>query len=218
MCAVVGWIAFGLGGAISAVIIGITVRRRRAAQRGARETLAGIESFAEAVRALVAELATGAHPATAAERVSADADALPAKALRAAATALRLNTDVEAALADADLPPTLAPAARRVARAWALAARHGLPLTDVLHAVRLDLDHRARFARQVSARMAGPRSSATALASLPVVGVLLGQAAGADPLHVFTTPLGHVFLVLGTGLVAAGLAWTSRLTNQAVFH
>ncbi|EWC59493.1 putative conserved transmembrane protein [Actinokineospora spheciospongiae] len=217
-CGLVGWVPFGAGGAVAACIAGVSVWRGQLARRRSRETLAGIEGFAESVRALVSELTAGAHPATAAEHAAVDADPASAKALRAAAAAARLGGGVGAALARAELPATLSAATRRVGRAWDLAGRHGLPLAEVLDAVRRDLDHRARFAHQVDARMAGPRTSAAVLAALPVLGVLLGEAMGAAPLAVFTTPAGQVLLVLGVALAAAGVAWTSHLTGQVVFR
>jgi tight adherence protein B len=53
------------------------------------------------------------------------------------------------------------------------------------------------------------------LAGLPVLGLLLGQAVGADPWHVLTAhAAGQLLLVVGTGLVCAGLAWSARLVNK----
>jgi tight adherence protein B len=129
--------------------------------------------------------------------------------MRAIAAAARLGGDAEQAIRE----PLLAEAAH----AWALAQRHGLPLADVLDAVVQDLDQRARFARQVQARMAGPRASATVLACLPAVGIGLGQAMGANPLRILAmTAAGQVLLVLGVALVCAGVLWSARLTQQAV--
>jgi tight adherence protein B len=65
--------------------------------------------------------------------------------------------------------------------------------------------------------MAGPRASATVLALLPCVGVALGEAMGAAPVNVLlSTPMGQLLLVVGCALVWAGMAWTAKLTEQAV--
>ena len=88
--------------------------------------------------------------------------------------------------------------ADQLAKAWQVSARHGVAFADVLDATRRDLDQRAAFARQVHARMAGPRASAMVLAGLPVFGVLLGELSGARPLHVLLgTTAGQFLLVLG---------------------
>jgi tight adherence protein B len=72
-----------------------------------------------------------------------------------------------------------------------------------------------RFARQVLARMAGPRTSATVLAVLPALGVALGEAIGAHPLRLLTGP-GQMLLAFGVALLCAGVAWCGRLTGQVV--
>jgi tight adherence protein B len=172
--------------------------------------------LAEALRSLVASLRTGAHPARAAESAAEDAHPQAAAAMRAVATAARLDGDVSAALATAR-SPALATALGRVSTAWRLAQRHGLPLADVLDAVRSDLEQRARFTRQVLARMTGPRSSALALSLLPVLGIALGEVMGAYPLRQLTsTGLGQVLLVLGVTLMCAGVTWSARITNRVV--
>jgi tight adherence protein B len=69
----------------------------------------------------------------------------------------------------------------------------------------------------VNARMAGPRASATVLALLPVLGVVLGEAMGAHPIQVLAdTPLGQALLIVGTTLICAGIQWSAYLTQRAV--
>jgi len=87
----------------------------------------------------------------------------------------------------------------------------------VLDAVRRDLEQRARFTRQVIARMTGPKASALALSLLPVLGIVLGETMGARPLRVLTgTGVGQVLLVTGVTLLCAGVAWSGRITNRVV--
>lgn len=167
---------------------------------------------------MVAELRAGAHPASAAEAAAVDAQPSAATAMRAIAAAARLDGDLDRALAASRTAnPTTAHVLNQVARAWVLAQRHGLPLAEVLDAVRGDLETRRRFARQVLARMAGPRATATILALLPAIGLALGEAMGAHPLRVLTaTPSGQLLLLVGVALACAGVAWSARITNQVV--
>ena len=73
--------------------------------------------------------------------------------------------------------PLLAP----LAVACALSARSGASMAALLAGVRADLvaDRDTRAA--VHAAVAGPRASALLLAGLPVLGLLMGAALGADP-------------------------------------
>jgi tight adherence protein B len=167
-----------------------------------------VAELAETLRSLVGELRAGAHPAIAAESVAIDAPVSGAEAMRAIAAATRIGADVGQIVREPLLAETV--------HAWTLAHHHGLPLADVLDAVVRDLEQRAGFARQVQARMAGPRASAAILAALPIVGIALGEVMGAHPLHVLSsTTAGQVLLVVGVGLLCTGILWSARLTHQA---
>lgn len=215
---VAGGLAAGPGGAVAAGLLAETARRQLRGRAEDRQNLAAIDGLAEALRTLVAGLRAGAHPATAAEAAAEDARPPTTDTMRAMAAAARLDGDMSAALAGAR-PPALASALARVAKAWQLAQRHGLPLADVLDAVRRDLEQRARFARQVLARMAGPKSSAAALSLLPVLGVALGEAIGASPLRMLTgTGLGQLLLLVGVTLLCAGITWSGRITSQVAIR
>ncbi|WP_410637215.1 type II secretion system F family protein [Amycolatopsis sp. lyj-346] len=192
----------GVGGAIAAGVLTLAWRQEWRAHRRATADLAMAAHTATALRTMVAELRSGAHPVTAAE---AAADVVPAVAgdLHALATAARLDT----ALA--------APALPQLATAWTLGRRHGLPMADVLDAARRDAEAGLAFARRMRAKLAGPRASAAVLTGLPVLCVLLGHAMGAAPLPVLTgsTP-GQVLLVTGCVLLWAGTAWCRALTGR----
>ncbi len=213
---VAGWLSAGFGGALAATLLAVTIRRQLRVRTESHQALTAVDGLAEALRTLVAGLRAGAHPATAAELAAEDAPPQTAVTIRAIAAAARLDGDVAAAINTARTP-ALATALGRVTTAWQLAQRYGLPLSDVLDATRRDLEQRARFIRQVQARMAGPRLSALALALLPAVGLVLGTAMGANPLAVFTgTALGQVLLVTGVALLCAGIAWSTRITTRVV--
>ncbi len=192
--ALLGFLLAGPGGALAGSLAAVTGWRRWTARRRLRQTLVAVDGLAEALRALVAELRAGAHPAAAAESAAVDAEPAAAQAMRGIAAAARLDGDVDRALrASGASTPATARVFTQLAQAWTMVRRHGLALADVLDAVHHDLDTRVRFARQVLARMAGPRTSATILALLPVVGIGLGQAMGARPLHMLkATAVRHV--------------------------
>lgn len=215
----VGMLA-GPGSGLAAVLVTATCWRHWTAQRGLRATVTAVEGLAEALRSVVSELRAGAHPADAAESAAVDAERYPAAVMGAVAAAARLDGDVDRALAASRAAlPASAGILRQLGRAWIMAQRHGLPLADVLDAVRGDLEARIRFTRQVMARMAGPRASAAVLAALPAVGVALGEAMGAHPLHTLTaTAPGQVVLVVGVALACVGVAWSGRLTRQVVLR
>lgn len=216
----VGWPLAGPGAALAGALAAGTMWRRWTARRATQRALAAVDGLAEALRSVVAELRAGAHPAIAAETAAVDAEPQAARAMRAVAAAARLDGDVARALATSGAATTAtAPVLGQLSQAWTLVQRHGLPLAEVLDAVRSDLETRGRFTRQLLARMAGPRASATVLALLPVLGVALGEAMGARPLHVLTATLtGHGLLVVGVALACAGVAWSARITDRVVLR
>jgi tight adherence protein B len=106
---------------------------------------------------------------------------------------------------------------RRVAAAWELAERHGAPLAELLTAVHTDLRWRVAHAGRVRALLAGPRATATVLTALPVLGILLGELVGADPLAVLRSGvLGQLLVVVGVGLALAGAGWAGHILRRAV--
>lgn len=206
----------GLGGACAATATAVFGTRYWRSRRRMRRRLADATAFARGVRLLVAELRVGAHPVTAAEGAADDASPELGAFFRDLAGATRLGGDVTA-LMHHHSPAALRAPAGRLLRAWALAQRHGVALADLLDAVRRDVDFEAAHLRESEAAMAGPRATAAVLSGLPVLGLILGESVGARPVAVLTaTPFGQVLLVLGVGLLCAGLFWTMRLTDAEV--
>ncbi|MGI8664809.1 MAG: type II secretion system F family protein [Jatrophihabitans sp.] len=102
-----------------------------------------------------------------------------------------------------------------LALACALVGRTGASLAELLQGVRADLTADQATRRAVAAAVAGPRASAMLLAGLPVVGLLMGAAMGADPARVLLHSLsGLAALSVGVLLDLAGLRWTLALTRQ----
>lgn len=92
----------------------------------------------------------------------------------------------------------------------------GAPPAAVLERVADGVRDEADAAAQRQAALAGPRATARLLAWLPVVGLGLGAALGAEPWVVLVDGRGGTGL-LGAGvvLVLAGRAWTRRLVATA---
>jgi tight adherence protein B len=215
--AVLGSLACGAAGAVAGGAVATTVRRRRARSRARSRAGAEAAELAESLARIVEELRTGAHPAAALEGVRTDG-ALADRTLGPAAAAARLGDDVPAALVRtaARGPVGLRAELQRIAAAWALSDRHGAPLADLLDGVLTDLRWRLAFAARTHARSAGPRATAAVLTALPLLGLGLGHLLGADPLGVLRSGiLGQALLLVGTGLVLAGLSWTDRLAAGA---
>ncbi len=211
--AAVTYLAAGIGGLIAGAVLTAVVCRSLKQNRRHKALKAATEALSDGLGGVVDELRAGAHPAAAAEGAAQDTPAPADEVLKAAAATARLGGDVERTLRDLR-QPLLENATEQLAKAWHVSAKHGVALADVLDATRRDLDEQAAFARQVNARMAGPRASAAVLAGLPVLGVLLGELSGARPLHVLTgTAAGQFLLVLGAMFLAAGLWWTRRITE-----
>ncbi|MGW4520645.1 type II secretion system F family protein [Amycolatopsis sp. NPDC004378] len=192
----------GVGGAIAAGVLTLAWRQEWQAHRRAAANLEVATHTATALRTMVAELRSGAHPVTAAESA---ATAVPAVAgdLRALATSARLDGELHA------------PALPELAAAWTLGKRYGLPMADVLDATRRDAEAALAFARRMRAKLAGPRASAAVLTGLPALCALLGQVMGASPLPVLAESVpGQLLLVAGSVLLWAGTAWCRVLTGR----
>jgi tight adherence protein B len=199
----------GPAAAVSAALVFLAVWcQRRASARGKAE-IAAAKGMAEAIRMMVAELRRGAPAALAAEAAAADTSGRVALTMKTLAGTARLGGDLP--LRE---PHEQGPDYACLAKAWSLSRRHGLPLADLLDAVRRDISARARFAARTDATMSGPRASAAVLSALPTLGLLLGEAMGAAPLHMLTgTSAGRTLMVVGAAFVLAGVAWSARLTS-----
>ncbi|MFF7644377.1 type II secretion system F family protein [Streptomyces canus] len=123
-----------------------------------------------------------------------------------------------------DVPGALAAAARRpgaegllgLAACWRVAVDQGAGLAAGLDrlegALRAERDQRS----DLRAQLAGARSTAWMLAALPVLGLGLGAALGADPLHVLLhTGSGLGCLLVGGLLEGVGMWWATRIVRGA---
>ncbi|MDL5154493.1 type II secretion system F family protein [Actinomycetospora termitidis] len=208
----------GPGGAVAAAVVGTVTLRSRRARRRDVERKDAVGGLAEGLACFAAELRAGHPPASAAAAAARDAHPACTRALTLVEATARLGGDVPAALRDhAAADPLAGDHVRRLADAWSLAERHGIGLAGLAEAVAEDLRARGRFDGRLAAQLAGPRTTATVLAGLPVIGLLLGQLMGARPWAVLTgSGVGQGLLVVGSVLVAAGLEWSAHLTARVV--
>jgi len=199
--------------AIVVVVATMSLRYRR--QRRGDRAMHESRSMETAIEVLVGELRIGAHPATA-FAVAAEETAGPVGAsCRAVAARARLGADVAAGLRGVAETSTLASQWERLAVCWRLATDHGLAMSALMHAAQRDIAERQRFSGQVRSAMAGARATATILAALPVLSVLMGQLIGARPLSfLLGGGLGGWLLVVGLTLICGGLLWADRITDR----
>jgi tight adherence protein B len=200
---------------LAAALLGATIavrhRRRSRRRRGADEARA----LGTALDVLVGELRVGAHPVRAFDVAATEADQPWVGAgLRAVAARARLGADVPAGLRSVARSSSLPAQWERLAVYWELGCEHGLAISTLMHAAQRDIAERQRFATRVNSGMAGARTSAAILAALPVLGVLLGQLIGAEPVGFLLSGPGGGLLVAGVTLVCAGLLWSDRITER----
>lgn len=129
--------------------------------------------------------------------------------------AARFGGDVPGALAAAARQPG-AEGLRGLAACWRVAVDQGAGLADGLDrleaALRTERDQR----NDLRAQLAGARATAVLLAGLPVLGLALGAALGADPLHILLhTPAGLGCLAAGAVLEGLGLWWVRHIMRGA---
>ena len=187
------------------------LRRRAARQRRDRRRDASVD----VVFALAAELRAGSTPAQALLSAAETTDVLRTP-LTAAAHVVRSGISAARPLrAVSELSGCEVLAA--VAAVWQVTEQAGGAVADVLDRLGATLDADATDRRAFEAALAGPRASMTLLAGLPVLGLLMGESAGARPLRLLLhRPLGWALLA-GAGLLeVAGLAWSRRLVRNAL--
>ncbi|MEU5089108.1 type II secretion system F family protein [Streptomyces sp. NPDC021356] len=217
--ALAGGLLLGVLGAsvlpVVAGAAGVPVLRRT---RRARSTRLAREERADAVIALCGALAgevrAGRQPGQALLCAARDSDGF-GDAQAAVLAAARFGGDVPGALATAARQPG-AEGLRGLAACWRVAVDQGAGLAAGLDrlegALRADRDQRA----DLRAQLAGARATAVMLAGLPALGLLLGTAMGADPLHVLLhTGAGLVCLAVGGVLESLGLWWALGIVRRA---
>ncbi|MFD4633298.1 type II secretion system F family protein [Streptomyces sp. NPDC058284] len=165
--------------------------------------------------ALAGEVRAGRQPGEALRRALGEADAGVGGTRSAVLAAARFGGDVPGALREAAREPG-AEGLLGLAACWRVAVDRGAGLAAGLErlegALRAERDQRA----DLRAQLAGARSTAVMLAGLPVLGLLMGSALGAQPLRVlFHTGPGLACLTAGGVLEAIGTWWALRIVRGA---
>lgn len=190
-----------LGGGVTYLVLDVLQTRRR--NFDANRDIEGL-------RAIAAELRSGQ---------SIDSALLAAASISSERTARRYRAASNAVLLGADAIPGLlagSAVAQSVGRVWRLAIATGCPIADPVSNLEIDAQSQRQHNRQIDALLAGPNATAALLAALPIFGLLMGSAIGANPLRVLSaTPIGGGALIVGTALTVAGILWTRIIVSRA---
>ncbi|MEV6053327.1 type II secretion system F family protein [Streptomyces sp. NPDC052107] len=207
-----------LGASVIPVVVGAAgvpvLRRVRLARQARRVREGRADAVIVLCGALAGEVRAGRQPGEALLRAARDSGGL-GEAQAAVVAAARFGGDV---------PGALTAAARQagaegllgLAACWRVAVDQGAGLAAGLDrldaALRAERDQRA----DLRAQLAGARATTVLLAVLPALGLLLGSAMGADPLHVLLhTGAGLGCLAIGSAFEAAGMWWAVRIVRGA---
>ncbi|MFJ8882579.1 type II secretion system F family protein [Streptomyces sp. NPDC102402] len=216
LCAPVAALLAALGDSVLPLLAGAVavplVRRWLLRRARGRERERAVDAVTSLCGAVVGELRAGREPGEALLAAVHDADALGA-AESAVLAAARFGGDVPGALRKAADGPGLEGLAG-MAACWRVAVDGGAGLAAGLARLESALRGERRRREELRAQLAGAWSTVAVLALLPVVGLGLGAALGADPLQVLLhSPGGLVCLATGALLEAAGLLWATRIVR-----
>ncbi|GAA3449006.1 type II secretion system F family protein [Dactylosporangium matsuzakiense] len=110
----------------------------------------------------------------------------------------------------------LAVARGRLSAAYRLSEHLGIPLVELLERVEADLRAGQMLRGEMAAQLAGAQTSTAVLLPLPVAGLWVGSALGADPAQqLLHTRLGAACAVTAVLLQCAGFLWTGRMVRAA---
>ena len=165
--------------------------------------------MAEVCDLLAAELSAGRPPDAALRQAAA---AWPV--IGPVAEVCRLGGDVPAALREAARAPG-ADGLRLLAGAWGVAQRTGGGLGAATRRVAESVRRDQATRRVVAGELASARATARLMAGLPIVALLMGSGAGADP-WAFLLRTAPGLGCLGAGLAAglAGLWWIEQIARE----
>ena len=164
----------------------------------------------ELLSALAAELAAGQPTGLALESAALG---LEPPACPQAVAACRTGADVATALrVDARAPGSQA--LRGLAACWEVSERSGAGLSVAVSRLAESVRAGAAAEAQLAGEVAAVRTSARLLAGLPLLGLLIGQWIGAQPLAWLTGSwVGRAVLLTGLALQALGMAWLHHMVS-----
>ncbi|WP_369272542.1 type II secretion system F family protein [Streptomyces sp. R11] len=215
---VLGLVVAVLGSSVLPIVAGAAgvpvLRRVRLAREARRARERRGDTVIALCGALAGEVRAGRQPGEALLLAARDSGGL-GEAQAAVLAAARFGGDVPGALALAARQPG-AEGLSGLAACWRVAVDQGAGLAAGLDrlegALRVERDQRA----DLRAQLAGARSTVVMLAGLPVLGLLLGAAMGAEPLRVLLhTGAGIGCLAVGGVLEGLGMWWALRIVRGA---
>ncbi|ASU86001.1 hypothetical protein CDO52_03080 [Nocardiopsis gilva YIM 90087] len=179
-----------------------------------RDLIRRRRAVVELTRSFAAELRAGRAPAAALESAITDADPRVTAELAPVTAAARAGEDLAPALeATAALPGTAG--LRYLAACWRVTAGTGAGLADVVDRLSESLMREEELRQELTAHLAGPRTTALLLSVLPVAGLAMASLLGGGALaFLFGTPLGLACLATGVALDVLGLYWTDRMVRR----
>ncbi|MFE9251024.1 type II secretion system F family protein [Streptomyces sp. NPDC007088] len=184
---------------------GRAVRRARASRTDAVITLCGV---------LAGEVRAGRQPAAGLLTALRECGGLGG-AEAAVVAAARFGGDVPGALRSASGEPG-AEGLVGLAACWRVAVDRGAGLAAGLERLERSLTAERDQRADLEAQLTGARATALLLAGLPLLGLLVGTALGANPLRVLLhTSAGLMCLGVGGALEAVGLWWALGLVRRA---
>lgn len=202
----VPWHAALCAGALAAVAAWSWAQARQ--RRLKARQLAG---DVEALQAVAAELQAGNDLTAALHSAGTTADTPMCAALLRAAHATQMGDDPAASLQRTELADV-----EQLAGLVGLSGSRGVALAEAVEALAGDAAERADARRDIASLLAGPRATAALLTLLPIFGLMMGQAIGADPWRVLLhTSAGAIAMIVGTALAVAGVLWTAAMVGTA---
>ncbi|AQQ14172.1 hypothetical protein CGLAU_00890 [Corynebacterium glaucum] len=198
------------GVVIAAALAAATAVHMVNSRRKDRDAAAGTRAAADYIGHLAESVGAGATftdaARRAADRLSNDTSSIRRDALNIA----------NASASGSAVPELITPELKRVASLWALSATRGIPVKGLLANARDEIDHAVRHRTATDAALAGPKTTATVLSLLPLAGIAMGSAMGANPIDYLTgSGIGAVLLVVGTALVCAGVLVSHEIIRRA---
>lgn len=195
-------------------------RRKHRLREHLRDALAersdphGTAEVAALVSAVGVHLRAGASPVSALESALQEAAPGPTnRGLARVVELVHLGASPSGALASVGVGHR---ALGWLAACWRITEATGAPLAPVAERLANALREQLAHDRAVQAELAGARASARLLGALPLVGLAMGEALGAGPVHVLLwTPAGRGCLLTGVGLEWIGLRWSRAIVTAA---
>ncbi|MDV2426750.1 MULTISPECIES: type II secretion protein F [Corynebacterium] len=211
----VGRISIAIAAAIIAWCVSWYVKDLVAARAERR----GREGLAAYLGVVTADLRAGA---TLAGALARGVESLPATtpcevsaALESTATLAARGAPPHMALIDAQGGKAL-PELHRLGHLLELSTYHGIAVASLLDQAQSRLDASRRHQQSTSASLQGPQATATVLACLPIAGIAMGGAMGANSLgFLLGGGLGGILLVVGVALACGGFAWSRVIIRKA---